>query len=168
VLISYFELTRHSLRVQIFIAMQRIDLAKSEILKMNQTDEDSTLSQMATAWTYLAAGEGQSQEAAYIFQEQIDRTMASATLMNSLAVCHMQMKSFGDAEKYLEEALAKEPSNPDIIVNLLSCLANSRAQTARSETLIATLRKVAPNHVLLSQLTGCMQSFNAAAAQLKV
>mmetsp|Transcript_16920 Transcript_16920/g.20333 ORF Transcript_16920/g.20333 Transcript_16920/m.20333 type:complete len:208 (+) Transcript_16920:146-769(+) len=70
-----------ALKIQIYIKIQRVNLAEQELAKMQDRDDDSTLTQLATAWVYLALGESKYQEAAYIYKEQIDRSGPSTALL---------------------------------------------------------------------------------------
>ncbi len=45
---------RLSLALQIYVSMSRIDLARKELKKMQEKDEDSTLTQLAQAWINIA------------------------------------------------------------------------------------------------------------------
>ena len=66
-----------ALTVQIFLKMDRPDLAAKTVRTMQQADEDATLTQLCLAWTHLAAGGAKLQEAAYIFEELGDKFEAT-------------------------------------------------------------------------------------------
>ena len=51
--------------------------------------------------------QGKAQDAAYIYEELIDKYGASATLLNGLAVSKMHQGQFEEAETNLQEALTK-------------------------------------------------------------
>ncbi|GBG30378.1 Coatomer subunit epsilon [Hondaea fermentalgiana] len=155
----------HALRVQIFIGMNRVDLATKELKTMQDLDDDSALTQLSLARVHLASGGEKYQEAAYIFQEQIDKTMSSTLLLNGLAASHMQMKNFSDAEKYLQEARQKDPKDVDVLINSISCAANLRKPL---QPLIGALKEVAPGHPLLEQLGSCKSEFDRMAASFEV
>ena len=46
--------------------------------------------------------------------------MLQARLLNGMAVCHMRMGDWSDAESYLLEAYEKDAKNPDTLANLVS------------------------------------------------
>ena len=104
-----------AMQVQIFIMIERVDLgkpktkcfvwtflwtffvnfklflAKKLITKM---DEDATVTQLATAWTNIALGGEKAQEAYYIFQELMDKTQSSPTLLNGAAAAHIAQGNY--------------------------------------------------------------------------
>jgi len=68
------QLTDHieglAMQIQIYIMIERIDLAKKLLPKM---DEDATVTELAKAWTNIALGGDKAQEAYYIFQVHIPK-----------------------------------------------------------------------------------------------
>mmetsp|Transcript_11992 Transcript_11992/g.20422 ORF Transcript_11992/g.20422 Transcript_11992/m.20422 type:complete len:294 (+) Transcript_11992:418-1299(+) len=154
-----------ALRVQIYLGMNRVDLATKELESMQSLDDDSALTQLSLARIHLASGGEKYQEAAYIYQEQIDKTIASALLLNGLAASYMQMKKFGEAEKYLEEALQKSPQDVDVLINSISCAVNLRKPI---KPFLSALRGAAPSHPLLSQLDACKAEFARVASEHQI
>jgi hypothetical protein len=47
-------LFRNALLVQLYLRIDRLDLAQKQVKQMKTTDEDSVLSMLANAWTNLA------------------------------------------------------------------------------------------------------------------
>ena len=102
-----YNLEQLALAVQVCIKLNRLDVAQGHIKKMQAIDDESTLTQLATAWTYLAQGGDKFLEASYLFQEQIDKFGGSVVLLNGLASAKIGMGQFDDAEKLLIDAIGK-------------------------------------------------------------
>mmetsp|Transcript_9537 Transcript_9537/g.27005 ORF Transcript_9537/g.27005 Transcript_9537/m.27005 type:complete len:296 (+) Transcript_9537:92-979(+) len=158
------DLEQAALRVQILLSMNRVDLAEQELSKMQGEDDDATLTQLATGWVLLANGGKKCKEAALIFQELMSKSVQSTMLLNAVAMSHMQMKQFNEAEKYLVEAQEKNDSDVDVLVNLVSCYCNLRKPEANIQATLDKLRQVAPDHALLAQLSACEATFDQVAA----
>jgi len=161
-------LEMHAMRVQIYLSMNRADAASRELQAMQKIDDDSTLTQLALAWVDLASGGEKYQEAAYIYQEQMDKTMQSPLMLNGIGVANLHLKQFSEAEKFLEDAHSSDSKNPDVIINLMSCYANLRKPAEKIEELLKELDGIAPSHPLLAQMKACDETFEQVATSHQV
>lgn len=101
-------LEQNALLVQLYLRMDRLDLAQKQAKSMKALDEDSPLCMLANAWTNLSLGGAKgAQDAAYIYDELVDKYGGSALLLNGLAVAKMHQGQYEEAESYLQEALTK-------------------------------------------------------------
>ncbi|KAJ6332572.1 hypothetical protein OIU77_008607 [Salix suchowensis] len=101
--------------------MHRSDYAEKQLRIMQQTDEDHTLTQLATAWLNLAVGGSKIQEAYLIFQDFSEKYPMTGLILNGKAVCCMHMGNFDEAETLLLEALNKDAKDPETLANLVVC-----------------------------------------------
>lgn len=144
-----------ALKIQIYIKIQRVNLAQTALQKMQDMDDDSTLTQLATAWVYLATGSDKFQEAAYIYKELIDKSGPSTALLSGLASANIRMERFEDAMKLLQKAIKNEgewdnlpvtPAVADLLVNLLVCAEHLRKSSLVDECLTRLRKNLDPSH----------------------
>lgn len=108
-----------ALALQIYLSMSRLDLARKELKKMQDRDEDSTLTQLAQAWVNIAIGSDKLQDAYYIFQEIIDKYGSSVSLFNSQSVCYIGQGRYEEADSAIQEAMDKDSNDSNTLVNAI-------------------------------------------------
>jgi len=153
-----------ALTVQIYLKMDRLDLAAKQLGQMQQSDEDSTLTQLATAWVNLATGGAKYQEAAYIYQELMDKFETTSFILNGIAVAQMNLRKFSDAESNLQEALEMDPNNCDTLQNLIVC-AEHLGKSQEVDKHIAALQRASPDHPWLVSVAAVGSAFDRAQTQ---
>mmetsp|Transcript_2955 Transcript_2955/g.5194 ORF Transcript_2955/g.5194 Transcript_2955/m.5194 type:complete len:297 (-) Transcript_2955:656-1546(-) len=140
-------LEHRALLIQLLLKIDRVDVAAKELAAMKSIDEDNTLSQLASCWVGIAQGTKESvQEALYTYQELLERHGATELILNGIAVCHLSLKQYADAERVLQESIAKNPSNPDTLVNLISVAQHRNKPAELVQRYRSQLIAVSPHH----------------------
>lgn len=145
--------------VQIYLSMNLVDKAHALMKRMQELDDDATLTQLSCAWVYLAVGGTKYEEAFYIFQELKDKYGDSVPLLNGLAVASLHQSQYDQASTFLLAALDKNPSNPDTLVNLIVC-AQLNSKQKEADRYLRDLRKYAPEHPWLVRYETVAASFD--------
>jgi coatomer protein complex subunit epsilon len=149
-----------AMSVQLFIKMDRPDVAEKKLKDMMAIDEDATCTQLAQAWVNLALGGNKVQEAFYIFQELGDKYTWTTRLHNGSAVCSMHMRRYDEAEKELLEALAKDSKDADTLANLVVVTLHLGKPSSRY---LNQLKASDPNHASLKRTAQFEEAFDRAA-----
>lgn len=155
-----------AVKVQVLLKMDRIDVAEKEVAKMQSIDEDATLTQLATAWTHLAKGGENVQEAVYIYQDLLERHGATDSILNGMAVCHMAMGKADESERVLKEALTKNPNCASTLINVICSSKYKNKPAELVSRYFAQLQLVAPSNVWLLDYKQKEADFDKLAEQI--
>jgi len=136
--------------VQIYLKINRPDQAEKELKSMQQTDDDATLTLLATAWVSIALGGDKIQEAVSIYQDLSEKYTATGLLLNGMALCNLHMQRYSEAERLLLQALEKNSSDPETLVNLIVCYQLGDKGQEVITRQINQLKTIAPKHPWIS------------------
>lgn len=156
-----------AVKVQVLLRMDRADVAEKEVEKMQRIDEDATLTQLASAWVHLAKGES-AQEAVYIYQDLLERHGATDPILNGLALCHLALGKYDDAERVLQEALAKNPNFPATLINVATSAKYKNKPAELVRRYMERLGQVAPNCEWLIEHAAKEAEFDSLSASVLV
>ncbi|XP_066274820.1 coatomer subunit epsilon-like [Branchiostoma lanceolatum] len=148
-----------ALTVQIYLKMDRVDLAKKELKLMQEKDDDATLTQMALAWFNMGVGGEKLQDAFYIFQEMIDKNSSSPLLLNGQAACCIHQGKYEDAEGILQEAMDKDSNNPETLVNMIVLSQHLGKAPEISNRYLSQLKTSHQNHPFVKEFTAKENEF---------
>lgn len=148
-----------ALAIQIYLKLDRHDLAKKELKKLTEIDEDAIITQLANAWVNMATGE-KLQDSYFTFQELADKNTGTSYLLNSEALCQINQGKFDEAQSLLQEALDKDSNNPDAMVNMIVLNQSLGKPIEVSNRLISQLKDSHKNHPFVKDLLLKESEFN--------
>lgn len=108
-----------ALSVQCLLRLNRIDLAKQLVAKMQEISDDHTLTQLAQAWVALSMGTEQMQDAFHIYQEFCEKYKPTPLLLSGQAVVHLGLERYEEAEAVLRDSLTKKHNDYDTLINMM-------------------------------------------------
>ncbi|OQV12453.1 Coatomer subunit epsilon [Hypsibius exemplaris] len=131
-----------------YCKMERPDCAKKIVKRMQGTEEDATLTQLAEATVNLQQNGEHVQEAYHIFHDLSDKYPASTIALTGMTTALICMGRWDEAESYLQDALQKDANNPSILANLIVCSGHTTKSEDVIKRYVNQLQDAHPNHPL--------------------
>ncbi|MFH4980228.1 hypothetical protein AB6A40_006937 [Gnathostoma spinigerum] len=113
------DLECRSATVQCLLRLHRVDLAMKEVKKMQEVDEDATITQLSLAAVNVSVGKEKLKDAFYIYQEMIDKYGPTPLLQVAQASCLIQQQKYAEAENLLNEAQQRDSNYAEALINLI-------------------------------------------------
>mmetsp|Transcript_15361 Transcript_15361/g.32323 ORF Transcript_15361/g.32323 Transcript_15361/m.32323 type:complete len:305 (-) Transcript_15361:269-1183(-) len=135
--------------VQIYLKIDRLDLANDSLNLLKQADEDSVLAQLCGAYLAIAHGRSRSDDAAHILSGLSEQYGPSVMLLNCLAAANMVSGKYDAAEANLKEALSDEfggEKDADALVNIVVCGQHLGRGEKDLEQYLSVLKAMHANH----------------------
>lgn len=149
--------------VQIYIKIDRLDLANDALNLLKQADEDSILAQLTSAYLAIANGSSRSDDAAHILGGLSEQYGPSLMLLNCTAVANIVGGKYESAENNLKEAMDAEfggQGDADTLVNMVAVSQHLGRKPSEIENYLMALKATCADHpfvVGLMQVEGAFE-----------
>ncbi|GAX25448.1 hypothetical protein FisN_1Hh404 [Fistulifera solaris] len=155
-----------ALALQIFLKMDRLDLATQQLQLLRQADEDAILTQLGSVYVNLATGASGAEDAVHSLNMLTEQYGPSSLLLNLMACAYMNQGDFAAAEGKLQECLRDHPEVPipDTLINLVCCLVQ---QNKPADQFIGQMQQTYPNHDFCAGLERVVTAFDREAIKYK-
>lgn len=157
-----------SMILQIYLKLDRLDLAKQQYDALRRADEDAVLTQLANVYVSLASGSSGAADALHALNSLTEQYGSSPLLLNLTAAGLMSQGDFAGAQVKLEECL-RDFSDvvmiPDTLINLITCAVQ---QNKSSGELIGQMKDQFPTHPFCANLDRVVAAFDREAIKYKV
>ena len=109
--------------IQLYIKIDRLDLANEALNLLKQADEDSILAQLTSAYLAIATGRSRADDAVHMLMGLSEQYGPSLMLLNCLAVANLVGGKYEAAESNLREAIDEfgGENDADTLVNMVVC-----------------------------------------------
>jgi len=163
----------YSFAVQLYLKMDRVDLAQKQVKAMQEIDDDDTLTTLATAWLYIGQGGDKVNEASFLLQELREKFEPSIPVLNCLAVCQIHSKNYTNAFQLLKQARDqaiqnKERVSAETLINSMICLQHLKKPPEIINRVLGELKQTWPNSWYLNRMAEADDIFNKTAANYKL
>lgn len=153
--------------VQIYIKIDRLDLANDALNLLKQADEDSILAQLASVYIGIAKGRSGSDDAVHSLMGLSEQYGPSLMLLNCLAVANMIGGKYDTAEGNLKEAVSEYGGDSDAntLVNLVACSQHLGKGGNEIEKYLNALKAGCGNHPFVKGLVQVDGAFEREASK---
>lgn len=156
-----------SLKLQLFLKLDRIDLAEDQLVLLRQADEDAVLTALGSVHVALATGRSASDAAIHTLSQLSEQYGPSVLLMNLMAAAYMVSGKMEQAETVLTDC-RRDFSNQlcaDTMINLIVC---TQHQGKEVMPLVMELKEAFPTHPYCQGLDRVVGAFERESIKYKV
>jgi coatomer subunit epsilon len=155
-----------SLKLQLFLKLDRLDLAVEQYHLLRQADEDAVLTAIGGVHVALATGASASDTAIHTLSMLSEQYGPSVLLMNLMAASYIVSSKMEAAEGVLTDCRRDFPTlNADTLINLIVC---TQHQGKDVGPLIAELQQAFPTHPFSMGLERVIGAFERESIKYKV
>lgn len=153
--------------LQIYLKLDRLDLAKQQLGVLKQKDEDAVLTQLCSVYVSLATGSSGAGDAVHVLNSLTEQYGASPFLLNLMAAGLMMQGDYAAAETKLQECLRdfNEVVIPDTLVNMIVC---NVQQNKSPDEFVGQLKTQFPTHPFNAGLDRVVSAFDRESIKYKV
>lgn len=137
-------------RVGIYLLMNRVDLAESELKKMQTKDDFSTMTTLAVIQVRLATNAGR--EAHDLARELEEKYKATPLLLNLQTVAAISMGNYDLAKDYCESSLDLDNDNLEALINMVHISSKLRASSEVKERHFNRLKALYAEHEFVKEI----------------
>lgn len=155
-----------SMALQIYLKLDRIDLAKKQLNILKQLDEDAVLTSLGGAYIALAGGRSTASDAQHFMNSLSEQYGPSPLLLNLIACSYCTLGEYVEAETRLIECKKEfEQPNADTLINLIVC---SQFLNKDATSYVTELKEGFPSHPYCEALSRVEGAFDREAIKYKV
>jgi coatomer protein complex subunit epsilon len=155
--------------LQIYLKLDRIDLARQALEALSAKDEDSILAQLGSVYLNLALGSSGAADAIHALNSLSEQYGSSPLLLNLMACALLQQGDYAGAEDKLLECLREHASDASLraetLVNLIC--AGTHQQKGVDEH-VRRMQAEHPDHPFCAGLGRVTSAFEREAVKYKV
>lgn len=160
--------TEHlAITVQIYLRMDRLDLAKQTLKKMKQVDEEALLTQLCSVYVNIFTGRSEADDAVHTMSSLSEQYGNSTMLLNLMAVACITAEKYSEAENALLEASA-DGEDVDTLINLVVCYQHQGKDMATIGNIVNRIKSTYPDHAFVQGLNRVEGAFGRESAKYKV
>jgi len=157
-----------AMSLQIYLKMNRLDLAENQLRLLRQADEDSILTQLCSAYLSIATGRSAIHDATHVLSMLSEQYGPSVLLLNLSAVAQMTAENYEVAEGILEEAAKEDDSSVDTLINSIVCALNMGKGMDSVSGTIDALKTKWPDHPFVLGLDRVESAFDRESIKYRV
>jgi len=158
-----------SLSLQIYLKMDRLDLAAGQLSLMKQADEDSVVTQLGSVYLAIATGSSTAADATHHLNSMSEQYGPSPLLLNLIAASYMACGNFEMAATSLEECRTEHAGeDADTLVNTVVCYQHLGKGMTAIAPIVDALKASYPNHAFCQGLERVEGAFEREALKYKV
>jgi len=156
--------------VQVYLRIDRPDLANDALNLLKQADEDSILAQLTGAYVAIAQGSSRADDAAHVLAGLSEQYGPSLVLLNCMAVTNIVGAKYEAAEANLKEAVDEfgGENDADTLVNLVVCSQHLNRKGGEIDKYLNALKTGCADHPYVRGLVQVEGAFEREATKYSI